>query len=680
MNKKIKKIIPVILSALMCGSFTLAACGHTHTFSDNWTPDGANGHYHEATCGDYDGEKNSFEAHADTDNDGKCDKCNYPMTPAVVHVESVTVSGADTVEAGKNITLNATVLPSNATNKTVEWLSSDTAKATVEPTSGIVTGVAEGTVTISAQSEDGNKIGSKTITVTAAQSSGAASTPLPADKKIYVVGDSTVCSFSDVMYLPRYGYGTQLHEYLNVQKSQVVNLALSGRSSKDYLARAEYTTLTTNISAGDYLIIGFGHNDEKSDDATRYTTPTGDHTTEGSFQKSLYDNYVKMAKDKGATPILCTPIVRYDASGAYTGAKVHYTNGGDYAAAIKALGAATDTTVVDLTEITKTLYKADNNAAQYYHAHGSYKGDPVTGNVTGAEIPDGRDDTHINKYGAKMVAYLFANALKDTDCSLKAHVKDGNTAPTKEVDYIEAVTSANFVKKPYSSFDPNNPGAAATKWTIGAEGWYGTVMGEHGGNTSIDSSFKVEEANGKFTVGINKNKGKITAKNDGFAAAFMQVSKYQDFKITVTAKLTTITAAANGPDQAAFGLMLRDDIYNNVAAQDKSIASNYVAAGAFADGTGAIFSRKDGSLNKGSRNATISTETTYTLSIEKINQAVTVAFSDGTHNYTVSEEFMDFNFCAIDSDYMYICLFAVRELTAEFTNVTFEDKGFNTGA
>ena len=505
------------------------------------------------------------------------------------------------------------------------------------------------------------------------------STPLPANNKIYVVGDSTVCSFSDVMYLPRYGYGTQLAEYLNVTGGQINNLALSGRSSKSFLSEGNYDTLKNSIGEGDYLIIGFGHNDEKNDDPARFTSANGDRNTDGSFQKTLYDNYVKLAKDKGATPILCTPIVRYDSSGAYTGAKVHVTSDGDYAAAIRTLGEDTGTTVIDLTEITKTVYKADNNAALYYHAHGTYEGDPVTGNVTGAETPAGRDDTHINKYGAKMVAYQFANALKATDNSLKAHVKDGITAPTKAVDYIEAVTSANFVKKAYSSFDKANPGLASTKWSISADGWYGTVMGEHGGN-SIDGNYKVQESGGTFTVGTPAKKGKIGSGNDGFAAAFMQVAKNQDFKISAKARLTSVPASADGSNQAAFGLMLRDDIYNNVAAQDKTISSNYVAAGAFGDGSNAIFSRKDGQLGTSSRTATISTEATYTLSIEKINQAVTVTFSDGTHNYTVSNEFMDFNFCAVDSEYMYICLFAVRCTVAEFTEVTFEDKGFNTGA
>ena len=63
------------------------------------------------------------------------------------------------------------------------------------------------------------------------------STPLDSNTTIYLVGDSTVCDYEtkggglDNAYLPRYGYGTQLINYLNAQSSQVKNLALSGRSS-----------------------------------------------------------------------------------------------------------------------------------------------------------------------------------------------------------------------------------------------------------------------------------------------------------------------------------------------------------------------------------------------------------------------------------------------------------------
>jgi len=62
------------------------------------------------------------------------------------------------------IQLTATVLPSNAINKTVIWASSNSGCATVN-SAGLVTGKALGEVTISATTEDGAKIATCAITI-----------------------------------------------------------------------------------------------------------------------------------------------------------------------------------------------------------------------------------------------------------------------------------------------------------------------------------------------------------------------------------------------------------------------------------------------------------------------------------------------------------------------------------
>ena len=60
---------------------------------------------------------------------------------------------------------------------------------------------------------------------------------------IWVIGDSTVLEFDDNYYYPRYGYGTQLQQYFDSSKYEVKNLALSGRSSKNYITNSNYKTL-----------------------------------------------------------------------------------------------------------------------------------------------------------------------------------------------------------------------------------------------------------------------------------------------------------------------------------------------------------------------------------------------------------------------------------------------------
>ena len=69
------------------------------------------------------------------------------------------------IEAGDTTQLTATVTPSNASDQSVSWSSSNTAVATVD-SSGIVTGVGTGSATITATTTDGGYTASSTVTVT----------------------------------------------------------------------------------------------------------------------------------------------------------------------------------------------------------------------------------------------------------------------------------------------------------------------------------------------------------------------------------------------------------------------------------------------------------------------------------------------------------------------------------
>ena len=85
---------------------------------------------------------------------------NIPVTQ--ITLDTTTAS----LEVGKTTTLTATVEPSDATNKSVTWTSSDTSVATVAP-DGTVTAVKAGTATITATAEgDNSKFATCTVTVT----------------------------------------------------------------------------------------------------------------------------------------------------------------------------------------------------------------------------------------------------------------------------------------------------------------------------------------------------------------------------------------------------------------------------------------------------------------------------------------------------------------------------------
>lgn len=82
-----------------------------------------------------------------------------------VHVSSVSLDkNSITLEEGETEQLTETVLPSNATDKSVTWSSSNTSVATVS-SSGLVTAVSHGSATITVTTTDGNKTATCSVTV-----------------------------------------------------------------------------------------------------------------------------------------------------------------------------------------------------------------------------------------------------------------------------------------------------------------------------------------------------------------------------------------------------------------------------------------------------------------------------------------------------------------------------------
>ncbi len=374
----------------------------------------------------------------------------------------------------------------------------------------------------------------------------SASTPLT-NSTVFIVGDSTACSFTDSYYLPGYGYGTQLEEFLDLGAgASVNNLAMSGRSSYSFTTEANYKTLKAEIKAGDYLLIGFGHNDEKGEDG-RYTNPnlTVDDNTQlagrpVSFKNVLYNYYVKIAEEARATPVLCTPIVRVSDKNDYSGSNGHITGsngnyaGGDYAKAVRELGEEKGVKVIDLTAITKADYEAVGyeNACDY-HAFTSTK----------QGVRAGLDGTHTNMYGAKTNAYYIAAELKKSDCALGAHVKADISRPTYAVDYQKAVNST-YTEPEYKPFDPAQKSGI---WTgVTAKDWYGTVFGDIGSTNNLNAqNFTITHGADEKSFKVSSHfadKGKIASSDDGLVAAFMQIDCEMNFEFTAKVTVDSFTS------------------------------------------------------------------------------------------------------------------------------------------
>lgn len=461
---------------------------------------------------------------------------------------------------------------------------------------------------------------------------------------VWIIGDSTVSSFADNYYYPRYGWGTQIDKYLD-GTYEVKNIALSGRSSKSYVNDKEYKELTAGMKQGDYLLIGFGHNDEKAE-ADRYTDPNGDYKTAGSFANSLYENYIKPAQAAGTTVILCTPIVRRTATAEWSDSNLHITKdsgdfkGGDYAQSIRNLGKELNIPVVDMTKMTKELYDTlGPDETVNLHAWTSSKATSV-------------DNTHTNIYGGTYNAYLVTKTIKEL----------GVAGISEHIIAKEAPVKADVLKSnpDYKEAEYSGELKQSELWKD-AGVFKGSIFGDIGGDPNLIKDKFILEGNedGSIHIAVN-GKGKISSTTDGMAMYYYKVPADSNFVITANATVNSI----NKHNQVAFGLMARDAMYIDV--NDKSALGDYVAAGSIQQGTANCFKRKDGALGYGGKlENPVEAGKTYALKIESNSDGYACTFGD---NAAISGGF-DFKLTSIDADYVYVGLFVARQADVTFSDI-----------
>lgn len=237
---------------------------------------------------------------------------------------------------------------------------------------------------------------------------------------VYLIGDSTVCEYDEktVTSLDRQGWGMRLGDYFNKEVA-IHNLALSGRSSRSFVSEKNYTKLLNELGEGDYLFIQFGHNDQKTDG--RETTPGLDLTTldeegknaagEYSYEWFLINKYIEPALEKGAMPVLVTPITRRSSSG-----KANYSAHVPYQEAMMKVAGEYNIPCIDLMTKTVELYTSiyKEGGAEATAALHALK---VSGDTTGI------DNTHLSVKGATLVSGLVVDGIKDLDLVLADYIK-----------------------------------------------------------------------------------------------------------------------------------------------------------------------------------------------------------------------------------------------------------------
>ena len=228
---------------------------------------------------------------------------------------------------------------------------------------------------------------------------------------VFLCGNSTVVDQEDE---PWASWGQMITRWFGPQVA-IANYAESGLSCTSFLAQLRLDKILSLLKKGDYVIVEFGHNDEKEKKA-------GDGAWY-SYSRNL-KIFVDRVRAAGGNIIFCTPTARrsFDAEG-------HIINThGDYPAAMKAVAQRELVPVIDLTQMSTTFFETlgvegSKKALVHYPANTFANQDKALA-----------DNTHFNPYGAWEVAKMVVMGLKQINSPL-----------------------VNYLREDWQDFDPAQP-------------------------------------------------------------------------------------------------------------------------------------------------------------------------------------------------------------------------------
>ena len=234
---------------------------------------------------------------------------------------------------------------------------------------------------------------------------------------IFLIGDSTMANYAD-NYEPgkdymktRYpvtGWGqvfqqffvkdslTELKNLINTDSVIVDDRARGGRSTRTFFQEGRWRKVVQDLKENDIVMMQFGHNDDAENKPQRYVDIEG--------YKEFLRLFVSQTREKGARPIILTPVARN-----YPWENNHLQNvHGKYDKAPKDIAQEMNVELIDLNQLSMNYFskKGKDFVSKNYFMNlpaGKYEA-----------YPEGQDDnTHFQPEGAKAVAQLVFTGLKD---------------------------------------------------------------------------------------------------------------------------------------------------------------------------------------------------------------------------------------------------------------------------
>jgi lysophospholipase L1-like esterase len=244
--------------------------------------------------------------------------------------------------------------------------------------------------------------------------------PAPALPTVFLIGDSTVC---DQSREPYNSWGQMLPNFFRPDIA-VANHAESGETYRDSIGRCRLDKILSVMKPGDYLLMQFGHNDQKQIAAKS----GGPFTTYQAEMKRHIDG----VRSRGGIPVVISPMERraFKPDGSFRPSLA------EYARAAREEAKALHVAFIDLNAQSIRFYEALGEGKAYLAFAGTGKT---------------RDATHHDNYGSYELAQMVAQGIRDCGLPLAAHLKpDFKRFDPSHPDPVEAFVlpaSPNFTNQ-----------------------------------------------------------------------------------------------------------------------------------------------------------------------------------------------------------------------------------------
>jgi lysophospholipase L1-like esterase len=251
---------------------------------------------------------------------------------------------------------------------------------------------------------------------------------------IFLIGDSTVCDQSKE---PFNSWGQMFPRWFKPDIA-IANHAESGETYRDSIGRRRLDKMLSAMKPGDWLIMQFGHNDQK-----QIAAGTGGPFT---TYKDEIKKHVDAVRAHGGTPIIVSPMERrnFDEHARIKPSLTDYAEASRQAA--KELGVA----FIDLNAMSIPFYEALEARSPDFSRHAFA----------------GQDNTHHQNFGSYELAKCIVQSIRNQKLPLAKFVVDEfssfDPAHPDDVEKFAVPASPNFTNQRPLGDEPAASPAAAT--------------------------------------------------------------------------------------------------------------------------------------------------------------------------------------------------------------------------